>query len=396
MGSLETAPLKRPSREHRPRVLVVGPAGGHTGGVAMTNDILLRSALADRYELLRLDTSRGTAGRGKAQTAAPINFVYFARQMLQLLGILLFRRPDAIHQPITSRLAFRKEVAFLALARLFGVRRIAHLHGGAFPDYFRSRDERGRRAIAKALRRCDLLIALSDGGRRFLLSEVDPSLAVAVVPTTIDPEFAREAALLERAPRDTCRVLMIGRLGVAKGLLDLLHAVPLVGVRIPTVEFLLAGDVESDPAIEEARARLGPGARVAFLGQVRGEAKLACFRDADILVLPSHTENLPIAVLEGMAAGLALVVTPVGALPEVLVADRHALFVPPREPALLAQAIGALALDPEARRAMGRANRERFHASYRPTAMIDGVDAAYRRVLALGDESPSEPARSLR
>lgn len=363
------------------RILIVGPAGGHTGGVAMWNDILLRSNLRERYRLIHLDTTRGRAGRGKAQTFAPVNVASFLQQTIRLIALLVFRRPKILHQPVTAHLSFRKETAFLALARLFGTCTIGHLHGGAFPDYYRKSSTGARRRIARALRRVDLLIALSEGGRHFLLTDVDSALAVAVVPTTIDPVFAEEALGIERRGRAGCRVLMIGRLGKAKGLLDALRAIPLVHARGPEIEFLFAGEVDADVEIEQARRAAEADRRIRFLGSVAGGEKVACFREADIMILPSHGENLPISVLEGMAAGLPLVVTPVGALPEFLADGRHALFAPAGDPAALANRIARLAADPGLRAEMGEANRALFNMRFRPREVMERIDDVYRAIL---------------
>jgi glycosyltransferase involved in cell wall biosynthesis len=103
---------------------------------------------------------------------------------------------------------------------------------------------------------------------------------------------------------------------------------------------------------------------------------------------------LPISVLEAMSAALPLVVTPVGALPEVLVEGLHAFFVPVREPAALAEAIGRLAVDPGARLEMGLANRRLFLDSFQPELMIEAIDAAYRSVLGPRREEAQRPLAS--
>ena len=99
------------------------------------------------------------------------------------------------------------------------------------------------------------------------------------------------------------------------------------------------------------------GDRVSYAGVLQQDDKVRALRDADILVLPSYSEGFPMAVLEAMAAGLALVVTRVGALPEILEPGTHAIFVGTGDPSALAAALLELAADGPRRREMGARNR---------------------------------------
>jgi len=96
---------------------------------------------------------------------------------------------------------------------------------------------------------------------------------------------------------------------------------------------------------------------VEFLGAITGPAKIKAFRSADIFILPSYSEAFPTVVLEAMAAGLPVVATPVGALPEVFGAE-SIIYIPPGDCQAIAQALLRLIRDPELRRRMGRRNRE--------------------------------------
>ena len=81
----------------------------------MMNRILLESNLRESFDISIMDTSRGEAGEGKGGSLAPINFLYFFRQLGQLLVILAVRRPTIVHQSITWGPAFWKETIFMLL-----------------------------------------------------------------------------------------------------------------------------------------------------------------------------------------------------------------------------------------------------------------------------------------
>src|SRR5690606_29579378 len=86
---------------------------------------------------------------------------------------------------------------------------------------------------------------------------------------------------------------------------------------------------------------------VTFVGPVFGEAKQALLGGSDVLLLASHAEGLPYALLEAMAAGVPAIATRVGAIPEVVQGGVHGLFVPVRDPDAIARMIVALAEDRE-------------------------------------------------
>lgn len=347
-------------------------------------DILLTSRLDTGFELIHLDTTRTEAGRGKGATLAPINIVYFIRQLMQLVWIVLTRRPRIMHQPLTTGLAFWKWDAFMCMARLFGVPVVAHLHGGAFATFYEASGAGRRQAIARALERANIVIALSEGGGRFLRESVSPRIEVAVVPNTIEPGFAHWADRLERTTtRKGITVLFVGRLGSVKGVVDALRAVPTIRARFPETRFIFAGDAVTEAdrrEIEGARAEIGPKG-IEFPGAVSGQRKHELFAQADIFILPSYVENQPISVLEAMAAGLPLVVCPVGSMPEFLVEGRNALFVRPGHPEELAASIVELAARPDLRHAMGEENRAKFREEFAPETMIGNIERVYRTLL---------------
>lgn len=354
----------------RPGVVVIGPSPGQPDGLATFIGILLTApSLRRDYELIHLDTTRGKRGAGVASRLNLINLGYFARQVAGFIGLALRRRPRVVHLPVTSYWAFWKDSAFIVLSRLLGMRVVAHLHGGMFDRYYRSRSRPEQILMAAAMRRADVVVALSNYWRTFLLQEVDPRLRVEVVPNTVDPLFAEAVLRREEPRRDGSAVLFVGSLGKRKGVFDILRAIPLVLAEHPNARFLFAGleDARGEKAeIDRICAEQGLGDAVRFLGRVTGKDKLDLFLGATVFILPSHGENLPYAVIEAMGAGLPLVTTPVGAIPELVEHGRHGLLIEPGDHEALAAGISRLLSDEPLRRAMSAANRERIREGYLP------------------------------
>jgi glycosyltransferase involved in cell wall biosynthesis len=255
---------------------------------------------------------------------------------------------------------------------------IFHIHGGGFGRFIDRCSGLKGRWLRASLRRAAAVVVLS-GYWQEVLSKIVPAERVHVIENAaLFPET--EPRPVGQAPYT---ILFVGFLEKHKGIYELLEAAAQLGrSHEGRFFFRIAGDEEVVGHRDQVAARhreleLG---NVELLGPVRGEALLALYREADIFVLPSHTEALPMVVLEAMASSLPLVVTPVGSLPEVLGAE-NALFVPPGDAAALAEAIVALADDPEGRLKMAAENLRLFRDRFRVDRFARDVEAVYVDVL---------------
>lgn len=210
-----------------------------------------------------------------------------------------------------------------------------------------------------------------------------PPRKIQVIPNAVD------AASLQRRPDPQLRrnaaggdagtvVLVPGRLDAQKGHRYLLRAVE----EIPDATFLLAGGGPLREELETLAHTLGITDRVVFLGHRSDIADLLAV--SDLVVLPSLYEGLPLAVLEAMAAGRAVITTRVGGVEEVVTEGQNGVLVPPAHPAALAAAIRTLVRDPELSRRLGAAGRQTIEADYDAATMAERVCRVYDAILPDG------------
>jgi glycosyltransferase involved in cell wall biosynthesis len=202
-------------------------------------------------------------------------------------------------------------------------------------------------ADALVARRVAAVVAPSAAMARFLRRHLRvPAARVRVIPNgvTLPPP---------RPPAGPARTFVsVGTFAPAKSVATLLDAFAAVARTRPQLRLVLVGDGDERPACERRAAALGVGGRVEFTGyRTDVPAQLA---RADAFVLPSINENLPLALIEGMGAGLACVASRVGAVPELLAAGAG-LLVPPADVAALAAAMASLADDAALAPRLGRA-----------------------------------------
>lgn len=182
-----------------------------------------------------------------------------------------------------------------------------------------------------------------------------------------------------KAGRKSIRIVAAGSLNPLKGYHDLLSALGILARQGQTLELALAGDGPERHRLEELAARLNIKSCVSFLGEIENVQELMA--SGDMVVHPSYSEGLSNSVLEGMAAGLPVVSTNVGATPEYIEDYKTGFLVPPAQPQLLAERIHLLASRPDLRDRLGRAALSRVRERCGAAQVTQQYENVYNTLL---------------
>jgi glycosyltransferase involved in cell wall biosynthesis len=328
------------------RVAQVGPDPAGKGGMAAVMRDLLDSSLAERYRLETIVTWGGFQ---------PLSRLWVFCRGLVLLAVWCLRRGKRvvhIHSAVRGSL-YRKSICVF-LVRLLRRPAIVQIHGGpGDAEAFAARIGPIRRRFVRAgLGAANRVVAVSAESAR-TIERCFGVEGIGVVPNAA-PTVS--AALAQANPKEP-HVLFIGGFeNPVKGGAEMVAATEICADRLGEAVFELGGPGDPPPPLRE---RLADAAGVRWLGWLDREAKGEAFQRCGVFVLPSLSEGLPVALLEAMAWGRAIVATRVGGVPDVVADGVEAKIVPPGEPALLAAAIAELMRDPEARLRLGEAARRR-------------------------------------
>lgn len=227
--------------------------------------------------------------------------------------------------------------------------------------------------------RIDGVFAVSQAARRAIEKRGPCRCRVDVVPNVLPGDevisLSRSSGSREGEPRG---LLFLGRLSREKGvdvLLDALGGMP----RPKRPKLVVAGDGPERSRLEEMSARLGLGDSVFFVG-FRDDVQ-ALLNRAEVVVMPSRTEGLPMTLIEAMAAGKPVVAAAVGGIPEVLEDGRTGLLVPPEDPRALAGALEKMFSELEVFSGTCRDNAARVRRDYSPKAWSDRAVASYEAAI---------------
>ena len=290
----------------------------------------------------------------------------------KLLWTLLVFRPDVVHIHFSKRGSTARKWLLMILAKLFGRPVLLHAHSGDFAPFFSALPRVAQRLIAGVLRQCSGFVALSETWSEYYESELGIpkcSLRVLANPIEIPPLSGNFSSQQEGAV-----VVYLGRVSHAKGAFDLLQAYALIppAVRQGT-RLILAGDGETQRARQMARdlCQVSAVDVVEWLSPAERDELL---RRADLFVLPSYYEGLPMSLLEAMANGVAVVASPVGGIPEIIRDWENGLLVPAGDVRQLADAIQALLQHPNYRASLGiraRASVAHLDVCYYMPQLVD-------------------------
>lgn len=343
-----------------------GEAGGVQGVVNRLAAALRRNghAVTKSWAAPNPDASAGDLTFTLAHfEESPRSMLRVGRDYLRLARALRRLRP----QIVNIHFASVEAVHFLRLRPLLRYKLVLSVHGS---DILRP-NERDARHLPRLLRRADAITAVTS-----LLAErvkafpgVD-SARVHLITNGVDFNFW-STVTREKAQEDPPTVLSLGRMMPVKGQDVLLEAFALVRDRHPQARLILIGDGPARQEFEQLAARLGIADAVDFVGQRDPDDVRIFMGRTAVFALPSRSEGLPLALLEAMAAGLPVVATRVGGVPDVL-EPGTGLLVPPEDAAALAEALSKLLDRPAEAAAMGERARERT-AGFSAAA----ADAAY-------------------
>lgn len=356
--------------------VMVGPGPQAQGGVASVVKVYADAGLLGAGRVVLLE-SYSNAGKWKKLKSA-------ASALNAFLAVLLHGQGQVLHVHVSSRASFWRKAVFIWVASAARRRIVFHLHGGGFRAFVEGLNPLARRLALATLRSSDVLLCLSTPVSEWLRS-VAPGIPVRWWPNPVPTELFD--AELDHHP-DPQNVLFLGALLPAKGVDDLLQGFAALWQLRPQARLVLAGSGPEEPVLRRRVDELGLSSCVSFAGWLGPQAKLQALAGARMLVLPSHLEAQPMVLLEAMAAGVPVVSTAVGGVPDLISDGDHGLLVPPKDPAALCLSMLRLWDDSDLRGRLAQHARLRVAEQHRADRVCEALMNLYSSLAAGRTRSP--------
>jgi glycosyltransferase involved in cell wall biosynthesis len=368
------------------KVMILGPLPPTVGGITTLIQEILRSKMLRGYAFTVFDTQRPTYDYCKEVWDYSLvfrigwfrlvkSFVWTVAHLMSFPFALLRNRPSVVHVNSVGYWVYWENGIYVLLSKIFGKRALFHIHGGGFEDFYDKSNRIFKVLIRGILTLPDKIIVLSPSWRKFMSKLVSQN-KIEVIENFVDSSAFSKVNREKTSDRNVT-VLFVGGYGAkAKGLYDFINAASLATKMCKTIKFVLLA-CSGIKGLATLCKEKGITENTRIEGYLRGTEKLELFANSDIFVLPSYAEGFPVTMLEAMAAGLPIIASSVGAIPDVIKDGENGFLIEPGDYTTLARKICLLASDKNLRNKMAENNVNRVTRNYDKDIILRKLSDVY-------------------
>lgn len=280
-----------------------------------------------------------------------------------------------LHAHTAAGTDFKRTSLVVKMAKRAGLKVVLHSHASSFKDFFANSSDTEKSKILDVLKMAEVLIVLSNSWKEYFTGIGVPKEKIVILhniaayPTLMDVEKIG----------DKVRLLFMGEIGERKGVFDLLKAISEHKQEFEDkIELRIGGNKQEEKLMSFIKGN-GLQSFVKFEGFVTGEKKIRLLNWANVYVLPSFNEGLPISILEAMSYKMPIISTPVGGIPEV-VDENNGFLVTPGASGEIYEAISKYVKNPKLIEMHGKSSFDKVQA-YMPNYVIRDLKELYERLL---------------
>ena len=253
--------------------------------------------------------------------------LFVVSYLRMLLRMFWDKNVKIIHLHAAADGSFWRKVQLLALSKKMGKKVVLHIHASRFKDFYNESSNRKKNWILSNLKKADVLICLSESWKLwFEFIGVDAEKIVVLHNITAMPQIISNKSPLASRP---VHFLFMGEIGSRKGVFDILRGLANHQKEINGKIELRIGGNKMERELCNVIEKENLTQFVKFEGWVGGEKKIKLLNWADVFILPSFNEGLPISILEAMSYKMPVISTKVGGIPEVIEQGVNGIFVTP-------------------------------------------------------------------
>lgn len=247
------------------------------------------------------------------------------------------RKIKILHIHSAADASYHRKMIFVKIGKKMGRKVIFHIHASRFKDFYNEQTEKNKRKIQKELMLPDKLLVLSESWKNWF-----KSINIPVEKIEVLHNITENPIIHPHKPDCKIHLLFLGELGQRKGIFDLLQAIANNKEEFRNQIELRIGGNKNEGKLKEFILINNLTDFVFFEGWVSGNKKRELLNWADIYILPSFNEGLPIGILEAMSYQCAIISTPVGGIPEVVIPYKNGLLITPGNTIEISEAIRTL------------------------------------------------------
>lgn len=303
-------------------------------------------------------------------------------------------RLAGVHVNMAERLSLFRKAVVVVFSRAIGFPVVLHLHAAQLHHFYADLVAPLQWLVRWSFSRATRVVVLGAAAQKFVVHDLRvPQERVTIVINGVPQPVAQRAGGTE--PNRSQRLLFLGNLSERKGVSDLIAALGASRVaKEASFEAIFAGKGDI-PGYQEKAKAAGVANVVQFVGWADQQKAATLMASADVLVLPSYDEGLPLVILEALANGTAVICTPVGEIPNALADGVEALFVPPGDVAELARAIDAVLGQPALRHQLQVNGRALYEREFSLEKFADSIAAVHLECFGVASRAVAADTQKL-
>ena len=370
-------------------ILLVGPIPPPLGGIPKyVSDLYNSSYLKERFDVQLFNTAipQNVRRFEKRNERSYFSFLsdgvmpgfrllfYVFTTFFSFARFLLIKKPGVVQVFTSSFWGFWRSCMYIFIAKLFRAKVIFHLLNAV--DVFWGESSRLSRLLIKfVLNKSDVLLVQSDGIKNFV--EGISATPVVAIYNGVDIWKYDKSPSRKYFSNGKVQVLFLGGLSKNKGVFDIIQAAGRINNNNIYYVFVGAGDIRK---FEEYARNNGVDKQVRFTGKISDKEKDAILIRSDIFLLPSYAEGQPLSILEAMSAGLPIISSTVGSIPEVVIDGVNGFLLEPGDINKLAEKISILVEDPILRKKISEHNYSQARKLYNINRVFHEMGEVYNWV----------------
>lgn len=283
------------------------------GGIASVVRTMLAQPFAQDWDIQLVVSHQSISKLGLVLVLIRAFFIIF---LMRLKG-----SPGIAHLHLASRGSFSRKALLARWAHFLGFRILVHLHGGQFDQFYQKECSPAKKQkVAQLFYLAEHVVVLSNKWFCWV-KDTFPAVKNLHIVYNSGP-----SDVLPRQHTATPTLLFLGRIGEAKGIHDLIEALPDVIAQVPGLKVILGGDGDIARFQQQAETA-GILSQIEFAGWIEKERKFQLLASSSVFVLPSYYEGFPVGIIEAMACSIPIVATNVGGIPDAITDQQDGLLV---------------------------------------------------------------------
>ncbi|NWF75466.1 MAG: glycosyltransferase family 4 protein [Nitrospirae bacterium] len=333
------------SKAHKPVILILAPIAAK-GGISSVINSILEQDINTKFDFIKINTSLYKDG------GIVRELITFLKAILKYIFILIFKRVDLIHIHTSASVSFYRKSIFALIGILFQRNIIYHLHSSRFYDFFYNPPNQLLKSYIKRIFKSATCVICLCENWKDCLKERYHLKNITVIPNPVcQVPFANKSFSM-----DVSRLLFVGFYINSKGIIDLLEVCKDLHLKGVNFTLELCGKGEMNEIINSYIMENSLEKCIINNGWVEGRAKENIFRKADIFVLPSYAEGMPISILEAFSYGLPIVATKISCVPAIVEDGINGFLIEPGNRKELLEKISVLINNKYLRESMSKNN----------------------------------------